>query len=122
MIMQEGGYIATQLASFIANLGYPATANHLRHYESGAVTTELPLIPDNPVDIGVEDFRRICKRCAVCCPSNSIPLDGDQTVVNGTLRWERNAETSFEYWGSIGTDCTVCMRVRQRRSRQTEKS
>jgi reductive dehalogenase len=137
----KGAYISVQLASYIANLGYPATANHLRHYEAvlvplavdaglgelgrlgylmtkefgprvrlGAVTTSLPLISDRPVDLGVEDFCRICKKCAVCCPSQSIPM-GEQTEVNGTLRWKLNAETCFDYWGKIGTDCNVCMRV-----------
>jgi hypothetical protein len=30
----QGAYIATQLAQFITNLGYSATASHLRHYEA----------------------------------------------------------------------------------------
>jgi reductive dehalogenase len=138
----QGAYIATQLASFIANLGYAATANHFSHYEAlmvplavdaglgelgrlgylvtkefgprvrlGAVTTDLPLIPDKPVDIGVEDFCRICKKCARCCPSHSIPEGEEQTVVNGLRRWKLNEETCFEYWGKIGTDCNICMRV-----------
>lgn len=138
----KGAYIATQLASFIANLGYSATANHFRHYEAlmvplaidsglgelgrlgylitkefgprvrlGVVTTNLPLIPDKPVDIGVEDFCKICKKCAVSCPSKSIPLEKDQTVINGLRRWKLNAETCFDYWGKVGTDCNVCMRV-----------
>jgi len=138
----QGAYIATQLANFIANLGYSATASHLRHYDAlmvplavdaglgelgrlgylitkelgprvrlGAVSTDLPLIPDKPMDIGVEDFCWICKKCAVCCPSNSIPLEKDQTIVNGLLRWKLNEQTCFEYWGKIGTDCNICMRV-----------
>jgi reductive dehalogenase len=137
----KGAYIAAQLASFISNLGYPATANHFRHYEEvlvplavdaglgelgrigflvtrefgprvrlGAVTTDLPLIPDQPVDIGVADFCRICKKCALCCPSGSIPSD-DTLEVNGTLRWKLNAESCFEYWGKVGTGCNICMRV-----------
>lgn len=137
----KGAHIATQLASFIANLGYSATASHLRHYEAvlvpmavdaglgelgrlgylitkefgprvrlGAVTTDLPLMPDKPVDMGVEDFCRICNKCAICCPSNSIPL-GDRAMCNGSLRWKLNAETCFEYWGGVGTDCNICMRV-----------
>ena len=137
----KGAFIATQLAGYIANLGYSSTANHLRHYDTilvplamdaglgeiarlgylmtkdygprvrlGAVTTDLPLIPDKPVDIGVEDFCKICKKCANCCPSNSIP-PGDQKEVNGTLRWKLNAETCFDYWGKVGTDCNICMRV-----------
>jgi reductive dehalogenase len=136
-----GAFIATQLAAFIANLGYSASANHLRHYDAalvplavdaglgetgrlgylmtkdfgprvrlGAVTTDLPLIPDNPVDIGVEEFCKICKKCAHCCTSNSIPLD-EQQEVNGTRRWKLNAQTCFDYWGKVGTDCNICMRV-----------
>jgi reductive dehalogenase len=137
----KGAYIATQIAAYVANLGYPATANHLRHYDAvlvplavdaglgelgrlgylmtkefgprvrlAAVTTSLPLVPDKPADIGVEDFCRICRKCATCCPSQSIPT-ADQTVVNGTLRWKLNEQTCFDYWGKIGTDCNICMRV-----------
>jgi reductive dehalogenase len=137
----QGAYVATQLAGFIANLGYSATAHHLRHYDFvmvplavdaglgeygrlgylmtkefgprvrlGAVSTDLPLVPDKPVDIGVEDFCRICKKCATCCPSNSIPMEEPEEV-NGTLRWKLNAETCFDYWGTVGTDCNICMRV-----------
>ena len=137
----QGASIATQLAAYIANMGYSAIANHVRHYDASlvplavdaglgetgrlgylmtkdlgprvrlaAVTTDLELVADSPVDIGVEDFCRICKKCAACCPSNSIPLD-DPTEVNGTLRWKLNAETCFDYWGKVGTDCNVCMRV-----------
>jgi reductive dehalogenase len=141
LIYAKGAFIATELASFIANLGYSATANHLRHYDVllvpmavdaglgelgrfgflitkelgprvrlGCVTTDLPLLPDRPVDIGVEDFCRVCKKCAHCCPSKSIPFDAPLEV-NGTLRWKLNAETCFDYWGRIGTDCCLCMRV-----------
>jgi reductive dehalogenase len=137
----KGAYIATQLAAYIANLGYSATANHLRHYDGvlvplavdaglgevgrlgylmtkdygprvrlGAVTTDLAFVPDKPIDIGAEDFCNICKKCANCCPSDSIPLE-DQKEVNGTLRWKLNAETCFDYWGKVGTDCNICMRV-----------
>jgi reductive dehalogenase len=137
----KGAYISTQLAAFIANLGYSATADHLRHYEVilpplaadaglgevgrlgylitkefgprvrlSAVTTDLPLVPDKPVDIGAEDFCEFCKKCSACCPSQSIPMH-DMKVFNGTLRWKLNDETCFDYWGKVGTDCNVCMRV-----------
>ena len=80
----RAAFIASGLASFVANLGYSATANHLRHYDLllpplaadaglgevgrlgllmtkefgprvrlGCVTTDLTLVPDRPVDIGV---------------------------------------------------------------------
>ena len=138
----KGAYISTQIAAFIANLGYEATANHLRHYTAilpplavdaglgevgrigylitkefgprvrlSAVTTNMPLIPDKPVDIGAEHFCTICKKCSTCCPSNSIPSADRPKQVNGTLRWKLNAETCFDYWGKIGTDCCICMKV-----------
>ena len=137
----KGAIITDQLAAFIANLGYSATANFLRHYDAilvplavdaglgecgrlgyvmtkefgprlrlSVVTTDLPLVPDKPIDIGAEDFCRSCKKCADCCPSRSIPLD-DQKEINGTLRWKLNDDTCFDYWGTIGTDCNICMRV-----------
>jgi len=137
----KGAYISVQIASFIANLGYTATANHFRYYESlmvplaldaglgelsrmgylltedfgprirlSAVTTDIPLVPDKPIDIGVEDFCRLCKKCAICCPSQSIPR-GDQVEINGILRWKLNEQTCYDYWGKVGTDCNVCMRV-----------
>ncbi len=136
-----GAFISVEVAAFIANLGFSATANHFMHYEANmvplaidaglgelsrmgylitkefgprvrlsAVTTDLSLIPDKPVDIGVEDFCRICKKCSNCCPSQSIP-DEDQTVFNGIKRWKLNAETCFDYWRKIGTYCNVCMRT-----------
>ncbi len=140
-VYARGAAISVQLATFIANLGYSAAANHFRHYEAllvplavdaglgeigrhgyliskkfgprirlGAVTTDLVLAPDAPVDIGVEDFCRICKKCAACCPSRSIPSEG-RTVVNGSRRWMLDAESCFTYWGKVGSDCNVCMRV-----------
>ena len=141
-VYAKGAYIATQVAAFIANLGYDATANHLRHYDAilpalavdaglgelgrlgyvmtkefgprvrlSAVLTDLPMETDKPVDIGALDFCRKCKKCSRCCPSQSIPGDDNPTDHNGISRWKLNAETCFDYWGKIGTDCDVCMKV-----------
>ena len=137
----DGAVIASQVAAFIANLGYSATVNHLRHYDGllvpmavdaglgevgrlgylmtkefgprlrlAAVTTDLPLVADEPVDIGVQDFCEVCKKCATCCPSRSIPA-GDPKEVNGSLRWKLDEASCFDYWAKVGTDCGVCMRV-----------
>jgi hypothetical protein len=58
----------------------------------------------------VENFCRVWKKCALCCPSKSTPFD-DLVEVNGSLRWKLNAETCFDQWAKFGTDCNVCMRV-----------
>jgi hypothetical protein len=38
-------------------------------------------------------------------------LDLSPEEVNGSLRWKLDETTCFDYWGKVGTDCNVCMRV-----------
>jgi epoxyqueuosine reductase QueG len=71
----------------LGRFGYLITRKFGPRVRLAAVTTDLPLIADKPADIGVEDFCRDCKKCALCCPSNSIAMD-DKIEVNGTLRWK----------------------------------
>ena len=60
------------------------------------VTTDLPLAVDEPVDIGVEEFCKYCKKCARTCPSHSIPF-GDKGVLNGVEKYLVNIETCYKY-------------------------
>lgn len=137
----KGAYITTILANFIAHLGYPAIAHHLRHYDLvlvplavdaglgelgrfgyliteefgprvrlSAVTTSLPLVPDKPVDLGVQGFCAWCLKCAETCPSASIPKGG-KMVFNGVEKWKLDEESCFGYWAQVGTDCNICMAV-----------
>jgi ferredoxin len=77
----------------------------------GVVTTNLPLIPGGrKPDASVIDFCNICKKCAVNCPSKSIPSE-DRQEIDGALRWKLDADTCFRYWNVIGTDCGICMNV-----------
>jgi epoxyqueuosine reductase QueG len=75
------------------------------------VQTDMPLVPDKPVDLGVETFCKACVKCAVSCPSRSIPTRKEKRVDRGIRRWKLNEETCFDYWGKVGTDCSVCMAV-----------
>lgn len=78
------------------------------------ILTDLPLEPDEPVDIGVEDFCKICRKCANTCPTNSIPF-GDKVVFNGIEKYKINWLTCYklrpyvhDHWGSCLTCATVC--------------
>jgi len=78
------------------------------------ILTDLPLVPDEPVDVGVEDFCKICRKCAVNCPTNSIPF-GDKVTFNGVEKYKINWLTCYklrpyvhEQWGSCLTCATVC--------------
>ena len=76
-----------------------------------AIQTDMPLVPDKPIDMGAEKFCEACKKCGESCPSKSIPIDKEKTVDRGLERWKLNAETCFEYWGRVGTDCCICMAI-----------
>jgi reductive dehalogenase len=78
------------------------------------ILTDLPLVPDKPVDIGVEDFCKICRKCAINCPTNSITF-GDKVVFNGVEKYKINWLTCYklrpyvdDHWGSCLTCATVC--------------
>ena len=58
------------------------------------ILTDLPLVSDKPLDIGVEDFCRICKKCATTCPTNSISVGG-KAVINGIEKYKINWETCY---------------------------
>ena len=76
----------------------------------GAVTTEIPLVPDKPIQFGVHDFCEKCEKCAVNCPPGAIPAD-NRVVIRGVAKWQLDIEKCYHYWRVIGTDCGLCMRV-----------
>ena len=79
------------------------------------ILTDMPLVPDAPLDFGVIEFCEACEICAEKCPSQSITY-GQRTVesnnisnVRGALKWPVNAETCRKYWGRKNQGCSVCM-------------
>jgi ferredoxin len=95
----------------IGRMGLLMTPRQGPRIRVGAVTTDLPLIPDAPTRNGSTiDFCTICKKCAEACPSKSIPFD-DRREIDGAWRWRINADTCFRYWSVAGTDCGRCMTV-----------
>lgn len=75
----------------------------------GVVTTNLPLVVDEPLnDYSFIDFCIKCKKCADVCPSKAISFE-DSQVVDGVKRWQINQEQCFNYWSIIGTDCGRCV-------------
>jgi len=75
-----------------------------------AVTTNMPLVHDIPVDIGVDEFCQSCDVCARYCPVGAIPM-GDKVVVRGVRKWKLNDVACYSYWRRVGTDCGICIAV-----------
>ena len=77
----------------------------------GVVTTGMPLTTGSyKPEASVIDFCLICKKCAENCPSRAIQF-GDQSETGGALRWQIDAESCFQYWNVVGTDCGRCISV-----------
>jgi reductive dehalogenase len=71
------------------------------------VTTDLPLVPDKPVDIGMKEFCMICNKCARSCPVQAIPY-GEPKVVNGVVKWPLDGEKCFTFLTS-NPKCMACI-------------
>ena len=80
--------------------------------KAAVVTTNLPLIPDRPVDFGLQDFCRKCMKCADECPSKAIPK-GDTVMHNGYEVWKFDVErcTKFRLTNQNGASCGRCIKV-----------
>jgi ferredoxin len=82
-------------------------------FKAAVVTTDMPLAPDKPVDFGLQDFCKKCKKCAVECPAQAISYDDRKIVYNGYERYSFSAErcTRFRVTNPNGSMCGRCMKV-----------
>ncbi|MBI4296085.1 MAG: reductive dehalogenase [Chloroflexi bacterium] len=81
-------------------------------FKAAAVTTDLPLGPDSPVDFGLQDFCDKCKKCARECPPKALSM-GDKIMRNGYETWDVNYErcTRYRLGNPNGVGCGRCIRV-----------
>jgi len=94
----------------LSRAGYLLTKEYGLAVRLSTVTTDMPLINDTPVDIGIQSFCQQCKICADECPSGAIPR-GEKTVHNGIMKWKLDEKKCYAYWHVNGTDCGICMAV-----------
>jgi len=139
-------YVASSVAHFIRDLGYQAipsgndTALSIplaveaglgelgRHgllitpkfgprVRISKVLTDLPLVPDEPIEFGVRRMCQVCSRCAKSCPGQAIsydePTTRGQSVSNnhGLYKWYINPERCFRFWVRNRGGCAVCIRT-----------
>ena len=81
-----------------------------------AVSTDMPLDPDKPVDLGIKRFCDKCKICAEECPSKAISFDNaPEKVIRGFKRWNINSDKCFTVWNQVATSspqgCRICLSV-----------
>lgn len=76
----------------------------------GAVSTDLALEYNAPIDLGADHFCGVCKKCAENCPSHALSV-GEKVDVRGIDKWPTDVERCYSYWRAVGTDCGICMAV-----------
>jgi ferredoxin len=94
----------------LSRAGYLLTKEYGLGLRLAAVTTDMPLAYDSPIDIGVQSFCEQCELCARYCPSKAIP-SGPKQEFNGVLKWKLDEKRCYSYWAVNQSDCGMCMSV-----------
>lgn len=80
-------------------------------YKAAAILTNMPIVPDKPIDFGLQSFCQECRICAENCPSKAIPM-GDKIMYNGYETWKLDTKrcASFNFTNRNGTMCNRCVK------------
>lgn len=80
------------------------------------VLTDLPLTPDKPISLGVQQFCETCRRCLENCQAHAISENRTAEAItasnnSGIMKWQVDGEKCFRFWSENGVDCSVCIKV-----------
>ncbi|MEM7524521.1 MAG: 4Fe-4S double cluster binding domain-containing protein [Pseudomonadota bacterium] len=80
--------------------------------KSGAITTNMPLTHDRPIDFGLQRFCESCNKCARECPSGAITA-GPKKMFNGYEIWKSDSQRCTQYRITVenGAMCGRCMKT-----------
>jgi len=80
------------------------------------VFTNLPLEVDKPIEFGVTDFCKKCRRCVESCEAGAIQTTEEpsfeiECLSNnpGILRWAVNHDKCYKFWIENGGECSNCI-------------
>ena len=106
-----------------AGLGELSRLNKMVSSEFGAavrlckVFTDLPMSCDKPIDCGIVEFCKRCKKCAEACPSRALSFDDEPSFKTrgpwnnpGHKAWFEDSYKCYEFWQQVGGGgCGVCL-------------
>jgi len=81
-------------------------------FKSVVLTTDIPLMPDKPIDFGLQYFCSHCYKCARECPCDAMSF-GDKVMFNGYEMWKPDVERCARYriTNPKGSACGRCMKT-----------
>ena len=104
-----------------AGLGELSRTNRLITPEFGPcvrlckVFTDLPMAYDKPIDFGVVEFCKRCKKCAEACPSGALSFDDEPSFQikgpwsnPGHKAWFEDSYKCYQQWQNVTTGCSIC--------------
>ncbi len=78
--------------------------------------TDLPLALDKPIDFGLQEYCRHCRKCAKVCPANAISNDKypgwepqSQFSIKGKKLWYESPEKCWDWTTKNAYYCCACM-------------
>ena len=105
-----------------AGLGELSRLNKLVTPEFGAavrlckVFTDMPMEYDKPIDFGLVEFCKGCRKCAEACPSRALSFDDEPSFKTrgpwnnpGHKAWFEDSYKCYQYWQKSGSACGVCL-------------
>lgn len=109
----------------MAGLGELSRTNRLITPEYGPMVrvfkmiTDLPLATDQPIDAGIMEFCKSCKKCAESCPASALSFDDEPTWETqggwnnpGHKAYFENSIKCKTYMLEMaGTNCGICFSV-----------
>jgi epoxyqueuosine reductase QueG len=76
------------------------------NFRLAAAFTDLPLLADQPVDIGAEDFCLNCQVCVDACPVGAI--SNAKQMVRGIEKWYVDFDRCVPFFNET-FGCAVCI-------------
>jgi len=77
-------------------------------FRSSCVTTDIPLLLDKPIDLGVTEFCQGCQACFRACPGEAIPES--QALVRGINKYTTDANRCRNSFNRLN-GCAICIKI-----------
>jgi reductive dehalogenase len=98
----------------LGRMGLLMTPKYGPRVRLAKVITDMPLVPDSPIEFGVTEFCESCLLCAEHCPSSAVnegqrTWEGQSPSNNpGSYKWYIHSEKCYDF---NGFSCSNCKRV-----------